>query len=193
MSSCVTTSTAADTDLYGNFPHLSVVRLQGLPVASTPPSNQQYLGWNSSANQWQGPRCRQRPVTSIFGRTGPVAAQSGDYSFAQISGTASAAQLPSVAMLTNQSNVVTAGTQDFSNAAHTLSMKSGLTAMLPPLCATGETYFATDAPAGGNVYGCTAANVWAAQGNLSVKSGGVLVGTRTPPLWTGRFPEPPKR
>ena len=41
---CVTTSTAADTDLYGNFPHLSVVRLQGLPVASTPPSNQQYLG-----------------------------------------------------------------------------------------------------------------------------------------------------
>ena len=177
-SSCVTTATAADTDLYGNFPHLSVVRLQGLPVANTPPANQQYLGWNSGANQWQPTTLPAAPVSSIFGRTGPVAAQSGDYSFAQISGTASASQLPSVAMLTNQSNAVTAGTQDFSRAAHTLPMKSGTMAMLPPLCATGETYFATDAPAGGNVYGCTAANAWTGQGNLSVKSGGVLVGTR---------------
>jgi hypothetical protein len=82
-------------------------------------------------------------------------------------------------MLTSQSNAITAGTQNFSNAAHTLPMKSGTTAMLPLQCTTGEMYFATDAPAGGNVYGCTAANVWSAQGNLSVKSGGVLVGSRT--------------
>ena len=99
--------------------------------------------------------------------------------FSQISGTVSTTQLPGTAMLTNQGNAVTAGTQDFSNAAHTLPMKSGTTAMLPPSCATGETYFATDAPAGDNVYGCTAANVWTAQGNLSVKSGGVTVGTRS--------------
>lgn len=98
--------------------------------------------------------------------------------FAQISGAASASQLPSAAMLTNQGNAVTAGTQDFSNAAHTLPMKSGTTAMLPALCAVGEAYFATDAPAGGNVYGCAAANVWTAQGNLSVESGGVVVGRR---------------
>lgn len=98
--------------------------------------------------------------------------------FAQISGSVSAAQLPSVAMLTNQSNAVTAGTQDFSNAAHTLPMKSGTAAMLPALCTVGEAYFATDAPAGGNVYGCTAANVWTSQGNLSVKNGDVAVGRR---------------
>src|SRR5215475_9347225 len=34
------------------------------------------------------------PVTSVFGRAGAVTAQSGDYSFLQISGTVSAAQLP---------------------------------------------------------------------------------------------------
>lgn len=33
-------------------------------------------------------------VSSVFGRTGAVAAQSGDYAFSQISGTASAAQTP---------------------------------------------------------------------------------------------------
>jgi hypothetical protein len=98
--------------------------------------------------------------------------------FAQISGTASASQLPGVAMLTNQGNAVTAGTQDFSNAAHTLPMKAGTTAMRPALCAVGEEYFATDAPAGSNVYACAAANVWTAQGNLSVKSAGFSVGTR---------------
>jgi hypothetical protein len=174
----VTNSTAADTYLYGDFPHLSVVRLQGLPVASTPPANLQYLGWNGSANRWEPKTLPGAPVTSTFGRTGAIAAQSGDYSFAQISGTASASQLPGVAMRTDQGNTVTAGTQDFSNAAHTLPMKSGTVAMLPALCAAGETYFATDAPAGGNVYGCTAPNVWSAQGNLSVKSGGFTVGTR---------------
>ena len=98
--------------------------------------------------------------------------------FSQISGTASASQLPGSVMLTNQSNAVTAGTQDFSQAAHTLPMKSGTTAMLPPQCTVGETYFATDEPAGSNVYGCTAANAWTVLGNLSVKSGGVTVGTR---------------
>jgi hypothetical protein len=174
----VTSSTAADTDLYGTFPHLSVVRLQGLPVSGAPPVNQQYLGWNGVANQWQPTTLPGAPVTSMFGRAGAVAAQSGDYSFSQISGAAAVSQLPGVVMLTNRGNAVTAGTQDFSNAAHTLPMKSGTTAMLPPLCAPGETYFATDAPAGGNVYGCTAVNVWTAQGNLSVKSGGVTVGTR---------------
>jgi hypothetical protein len=81
-------------------------------------------------------------------------------------------------MRTDQGNAVTAGTQDFRNAAHTLPMKSGTVATLPSACTAGETYFATDAPAGGNVYGCTATNIWSAQGNLTVKSGGFTVGTR---------------
>jgi hypothetical protein len=175
---CITTSTAADTDLAGNFPHLSVTRIQGLPVGNGPPANAQYLGWNSSANQWQPTTLPAVPVTSVFGRTGPIVSQNGDYSFAQISGSVSAAQLPAVAMRTDQGNTVTAGTQDFSGAAHTLPMKSGLTANLPSLCVTGELYFATDAPPGQNTYGCTATNTWSIQGNLKVESGDSTVGQR---------------
>ncbi|MGD0500046.1 MAG: hypothetical protein ABSC23_16600 [Bryobacteraceae bacterium] len=175
---CVTTSTAADTDLYGSFPHLSVIRLQGRPLASGPPADQQYLGWNASANQWEPKTLPAAPVTSIFGRTGTITPQSGDYSFAQISGSASASQLPTAAMRADQGNTITAGTQDFSQAAHTLPMKSGTTAGRPAACTTGETYFATDAPAGTNVYACTSANAWTAQGNLAVESDGSAVGSR---------------
>jgi hypothetical protein len=173
---CITSSSPADTDVSGTFPHLSVVRLQGRPVAATPPADQQYLGWNTSANYWEPKTVPSALVPSVFGRVGPIGAQSGDYSFAQISGTAGASQLPAVAVRTDQSNTVSAGTQDFSRAAHTLPLKSGLAAALPSTCAAAELYFATDAPAGSNVYGCTAANTWAVQGNLTVMSDGVEVG-----------------
>ena len=174
---CITSSTQADTDLSGTFPHLSVVRIQGRPVAAIPPADQQYLGWNVSANYWEPKTLPNALVTSVFGRTGQIAAQTGDYSFTQVSGTASASQLPAVAIRTDQSNTISAGTQDFSRAAHTLPLKSGLKAGLPSTCTTAELYFATDAPAGSNVYGCTAANTWAVQGNVTVMSDGFAVGT----------------
>ena len=86
------------------------------------------------------------------------------------------------AMHTNQSNTITAGTHDFSGAAHTLPMKSGTLAARPATCTIGETYFATDASAGSNVHGCTAANTWSAQGGgqtaLAVENFGVAVGSR---------------
>lgn len=81
-----------------------------------------------------------------------------------VTGTLGASRMPASAMQNNQSNTLTAGTQDFSGAAHTLPMKSGLTAGKPGNCTVGETYFATDAAPGGNLYGCTAANTWTAQG-----------------------------
>jgi hypothetical protein len=123
-------------------------------------------------------------VSSVFGRSGAVAAQTGDYTFSQIGGTASAAQLPSTAMQTNQGNAVTAGTQDFSQAAHTLPMKSGSVSAMPLTCTVGESYFATDALAGSNLYGCTAANFWSQQAGggssstLTVKTSGTTVGSR---------------
>jgi hypothetical protein len=175
---CISTSTSADMDLAGSFPHLSVTRIQGRPVASGPPADAQYLGWNTSANQWEPRTLPAAQVASVFGRMGPVVSQNGDYSFAQISGSASAAQLPAAAMRTDQSNTVAAGTQDFRGAAHTLPMKSGLTASLPSLCTTGELYFAADAPPGQNTYGCTATNTWSIQGNLTVKSDDSTVGRR---------------
>lgn len=177
---CVTTGTGADTDLYGSFPHLSVVKLQGRRVAATAPADQQYLGWNSGAGQWE-PRTLPAPaLTSLFGRTGAVTAQAGDYSFGQIGGTLGATQLPAAAMRTDVSNTVSGGTQDMRAADHTLPIKSGPAAGLPATCAPGEVYFATDAAAGSNVYGCTAANTWSAQGtNLQIESDGVPVGLRT--------------
>ena len=41
------------------------------------------------------PQAQAGGVTSLFGRTGAVTAQTADYSFAQISGTVQSAQLPS--------------------------------------------------------------------------------------------------
>jgi len=121
-------------------------------------------------------------TNTVFGRSGTVTAQTGDYTFAQIGGSASAAQLPAVAMRTDQGNAVTAGTQDFSQAGHTLPMKSGTTAAMPSTCSVGETYFATDGAAGSNLFGCTASNVWSQQGGSSsgvgIKAAGTLVGTR---------------
>src|SRR5664279_2930995 len=65
---------------------------------------------------------------------------------------------------------------DFTAAASTRPLQTGT--VLPATCVPGDMFFKTDAPAGGNVYGCTAPNAWSAQGNLSVKSGGFTVGTR---------------
>ncbi len=64
---------------------------------------------------------------------------------------------------TNTSNIFTAGTQDFSGAAHTLPAKVGASANKPASCTTGEMYFATDATAGQNWYYCTAPNTWTPQ------------------------------
>lgn len=53
-----------------------------------------------------------------------------------------------------------AGTVDFSGGAHTLPAKAGAGAGKPASCAVGEQYFATDATAGQNLFGCTAPNTW---------------------------------
>jgi hypothetical protein len=66
--------------------------LQGLvppPGASTPPT------YVLQANgQWVPQEAAVGGVTSVFGRTGTIVAESGDYSFAQISGSVAPAQLP---------------------------------------------------------------------------------------------------
>ena len=52
---------------------------------------------------------------------------------------------------------------DFSQAAATKPNKSGTA--LPATCGVGETFFLTSAPAGGNLYGCAAANAWSPLGS----------------------------
>jgi hypothetical protein len=83
---------AAGGDLTGGLSAPTVVRIQGRPVAPTIPSSGQVLAWNGS--QWT-PQTQTGGVASMFGRTGVVAAQTGDYSFPQILGTVSSGQLPS--------------------------------------------------------------------------------------------------
>ena len=61
---------------------------------------------------------------------------------------------------TNQSNTYTAGTQNFSGAAHTIPTVTGLLSAIPATCTVGEQYFATNVFAQTNLYICTATNVW---------------------------------
>jgi hypothetical protein len=104
-----------------------------------------------------------------------------------VSGTLSGSRLPTSALQTTQSNTITAGTQDFSGADHTLPIKVGALAAKPAICKIGETYFASDAAAGANLYGCTAANGWSSLGgtggsggsSLAVEASGTLVGNRS--------------
>src|SRR4051794_26206225 len=62
---------------------------------------------------------------------------------------------------------------DFSGANSTKPLKTGTA--LPAQCNMGEMFFKTDAPAGQNVYGCTAANTWLAQAGSSGGGGGSLL------------------
>jgi hypothetical protein len=64
---------------------------------------------------------------------------------------------------------------DFSNASSTKPSQAG--SALPSTCSVGATYFNLAAPAGQNLYGCTAANTWSLLGsNLSFAGGTVNSG-----------------
>jgi hypothetical protein len=82
----------AGGDLSGALNAATVSGLQNRPLAPTAPSVGHVLAWNGS--QWSPQTVAGVSVTSLFGRTGAVAAQTGDYSFAQISGTVASGQLP---------------------------------------------------------------------------------------------------
>ena len=83
---------AAGGDLSGTLSAATVAGIQSRPVANTAPSVGQVLAWNGS--QWAPQAVTGVSVTSMFGRTGAVTAQTGDYTFAQISGTVGSGQLP---------------------------------------------------------------------------------------------------
>jgi hypothetical protein len=81
-----------------------------------------------------------------------------------------AARLPATAMQTNQTNIVSAGTQDFHGAAHTLPMVTGTSAGLPLTCTVGEVYFATNVTPGQNQFYCTGTNSWTQQTGGGISS-----------------------
>ena len=63
---------------------------------------------------------------------------------------------------------------DFSGAASTRPFKTGT--VLPAACTTGDSFFKTNAAAGQNLYGCVAANTWAAMSS-GLSATGVTAGT----------------
>lgn len=69
---------------------------------------------------------------------------------------------------------------DFSAATRTKPFKTGTA--LPATCTVGEAYFRTDATAGQNLYGCTAANTWTLQ-----SSGSAIVNTTGSNSYTATF------
>lgn len=86
---------SAGGDLAGTLMGATVTGIQNRAVANTAPTSGQALVWNAGAATWQpGTVSGSGAVSSVFGRTGVVTAQTGDYGFVQISGTVAAAQLP---------------------------------------------------------------------------------------------------
>jgi hypothetical protein len=85
----------AGGDLSGSLPAATVTGIQSRAISATAPSNGQALVWNSLASAWQPATVSgSGAVTSVFGRSGAVTAQTGDYGFSQISGTLAGGQLP---------------------------------------------------------------------------------------------------
>lgn len=148
-------------DVTGSLSSNTVVRIQGRSVSSSAPSSGQILKWDAVNNVWT-PAPDSGPVTSVFGRTGAVTKQTGDYLFSDIGGTASKSQLPASTVYTDQSNTWTSGNQDLSGATSTKPIK--IVTSLPASCSVGEYVMLSTGAAGQNTYSCTAANTWSLQG-----------------------------
>src|ERR1019366_6801448 len=100
---------------------VTVTGLNGRTLGSLTPLDGQYLKWNAGTQQWE-------PTTlagalSVFGRTGTIAAQTGDYSFGQVLAWDGAQWAPQafaggggVTSVFGRSAVVTAQTGDYSFA-----------------------------------------------------------------------------
>jgi len=109
--------------------------------------------WYDGVN-FRFPGTGSGPVQSVFGRTGAVTASLGDYTAQQVTNAAA----------TNSSNTFTAGTQDFSEAAHTRpTIVVSSSGNLPVGCAAGELAFVSGAAAGQQIYECSAPNTWTQQ------------------------------
>ncbi|MGA3095260.1 MAG: hypothetical protein ABSF25_02300 [Bryobacteraceae bacterium] len=79
---------AAGGDLSGSLTAAAVTRIQGQPVGPAAPASGQVLSWDGA--KW-APSTLPAGVSSVFGRSGAITAQAGDYSAAQITNAADTA------------------------------------------------------------------------------------------------------
>lgn len=126
-------------------------KIRGRAVAATAPTNGQTLVWNSSALRWE-PSSGGSSLTA--GGTGALS----------ISGGVIDIVTSYVANLTGTNNWT--GSNVCTGCSRSAPHKSGLLASIPATCTVADTYFATDAPAGANVYLCATTNTWTRTGNV---------------------------
>jgi trimeric autotransporter adhesin len=81
-------------DVSGAPDAVTVNRIGGQALSATTPGAGQVLTWSGSS--WGPQTPPASPLSTVFGRTGAVTAQTGDYQFSQIGGTVSGSQLPPV-------------------------------------------------------------------------------------------------
>ena len=128
-------------DVTGAFGSNTVSKIQNQAVSSATPTNGQVLEWTGS--QW-APGTVGGALISVFGRTGAVTANTGDYSYSQISGSVPDAALPSDAVTSG-----TLGNSTLAAALTSLTTTSDITSG-GALTATGNIY----ANSGSNTAGC---------------------------------------
>ena len=83
------------------------------------------------------------------------------------------------------SNVSATGAVNFGSAVATSPMQIGTVGAMPGTCSAGQMYFATNATAGANLYGCSSSDVWTVQGSGSGGSGTVTQIVFSSPLSGG--------
>jgi uncharacterized membrane protein len=81
-------------DINGSPASVTVSGLLGRKLNTTAPTTGQLLAWDGTQWSPQTITGTTPAITSLFGRTGAVTAQTGDYSFSQIGGSVASAQLP---------------------------------------------------------------------------------------------------
>ncbi len=81
-------------DISGPPASVTVNKLLGRKLNTIAPATGQFLGWDGTQWSAQSVTITTAPVTSVFGRIGAVIGQTGDYSFAQLSGSVAGSQLP---------------------------------------------------------------------------------------------------
>ena len=81
-------------DVTGGVGANTVTKIQNRAVASTAPADGQSLAWSAANSQWQPTTISSGggSISSVFGRTGAVVAQSGDYTAAQVTNALSSTQ-----------------------------------------------------------------------------------------------------
>ena len=104
-----------------------------------------------------------------------AAGNSTQYTYQTIIGSGATATCNSCVVVGRSTDTVqTPGTVNFTASAHTLPAQAGLEASMPATCTVGEQYFATDATAGQNLFGCTAANTWTAESGSGTGGSGAV-------------------